>query len=254
MLAERFVMLGKTVPEQSSDGRIMVCSAGYDMELRTLLRIYPLAMEDAPRQWSISSVRLERNPQDSRHESWKLADERRTTQHHAVNSSFMRHEHLSIQEPYRLLEHTFVSSIAEANDRRLSLAMIAPVGTPVLNLEWHDDHPDAPQLQLFEGHNVLGRKVTDRFPCLPRLRFRDDAGEHNLQLRDWGLFELMRKRNAYDESLQPYLAGALKLSADSCLLVGNLSNQRTVWLVIGVLNMSQQPTLFDLPTAAMALT
>src|SRR5215471_17278110 len=119
MVIEDFVMLGTTVPEPNSDGRIFVCSAGVSRELDSLMRIYPLARRYAPERWTVNRVQLERNPRDSRRESWKLA---------------------------ALLKKYVVPSIAVANERRMSLAVIHPQQTPHLRFTFNPDSPEAPRL------------------------------------------------------------------------------------------------------------
>jgi hypothetical protein len=88
MVVEDFVMLGKTVPEPNSDGRVFVCSAGVSAELKTLMRIYPLARRDAPERWSINRVQVERNLRDNRIESRKLAGDRSVGMHDRINLTF----------------------------------------------------------------------------------------------------------------------------------------------------------------------
>ena len=72
MTLDDFVMLGTTVPEPNSDGRIFVCSAGVSAEYRSLVRLYPLARKNVPRRWGIYRVPVERNPKDSRPESFQV--------------------------------------------------------------------------------------------------------------------------------------------------------------------------------------
>ncbi|MBK9181439.1 MAG: hypothetical protein IPM45_18155 [Acidimicrobiales bacterium] len=230
MILEDFVMLGKTVPEPKSDGRVFVCSAGYSDELRGLVRIYPLGRHAAPRRWSVNTVRLERNPEDHRAESWKIAGDRTAGAHERINEGFESVGQLAERERPLRLKRTVVSSIAEANARRLSLAIIEPTEVELF-FEHNPDSPDSPQLRLFEaGASVVsGAK---RFPFIPRLHFHDEDGEHQLMLRDWGCFEFMRK-NGDDRRFG--LVEALHLDGTVSLLVGNLNNQRTAWLVISVL-------------------
>lgn len=52
-------------------------------------------------------------------------------------------------------------------------------------------------------------------------------------LRDWGCFEFMRKQG---DDRRYELHSALGLHNNSPLLVGNMNNQRTAWLVISVLS------------------
>jgi hypothetical protein len=51
VILDDFVMLGTTVPEPNSSGRVFVCSAGVSDEDRRLIRIYPLARRGAPKRW-----------------------------------------------------------------------------------------------------------------------------------------------------------------------------------------------------------
>lgn len=232
MICDDFIMLGKTVPEPQSDGRVFVCSAGYSAELRSLIRIYPLARKDAPRRWSISRVPLERNTKDSRAESWKLAGDRSADRHGNINKVFETYSKVKGMQTRDVLDddRVWVSSIKEANERRISLALLAPKGTPEVIYEHNANSPDSPQLKLFTD-GLPPAQGAKRFPYMPRLAFDDDKGGHRLMLRDWGCYERMRKApGALD------LEDCLSLGPDSRLLIGNLNSHRTAWLVISVLN------------------
>lgn len=243
MILEDFVMLGTTVPEPNSDGRVFVCSAGISPQLRRLVRIYPLARHHAPHRWRIYRVPVELNPQDSRLESFKIAGDRSPNAHNHINYQF-RDLGLTpdIERPKLLAKYT-VESIQEANDERLSLAIVHPT-CMALEFEHNPESPDSPQLKLFEyvsNEPIYGAK---RFPIIPRLGFVDAGGEHHLMIRDWGTYELLRKKGP--EYFQANLAGALHLRDDSSLLVGNMNNKRRAWLIISVLNgIRSHPTLFD---------
>jgi hypothetical protein len=253
-----FVMLGKTVPEPRSDGRVWVCSAGYSPTLRSLVRIYPLARHAAPPAWSISTVPLVRNHADSRAESFQLTGDRRPGAHDLINGEFRVTGEVSRAGRADLLKRCVLPSIAEA-DRRIasygkdkwSLAIIHPEAAE-LYFEHNQRSPDSPQPALFDlppGAPIpAGAK---RFPYLPKVWFRDADGEHHLSLREWGTFELIRKHNNLVNMSEGercrYVADALRLGPDSSLLVGNQANARTAWLVIAVLNRlrNPQPSLLD---------
>jgi len=234
VICDDFVMLGTTVPEPNGDGRVFVCSAGYSREMRQLLRIYPLARKDAPRRWSVNRVPLERNPRDSRHESWKIAGDRTPGSHSDINAQFSCvqsikdgwHRKVALDD-----DRVWVGSIKEANDRKMSLALLRPRHVPKVDYEANQNSPDSPQLRLFDD-GLPPAEGAMRFPYIPRLIFDDEGGEHRLMLRDWGCFELMRKRPEHTF----HLADALSLGSNSCLLVGNMNQHRTSWLVISVLN------------------
>lgn len=242
MILDDFVMLGTTVPEPVKDGRIFVCSAGVSVEARKLVRIYPLARRNIPKRWHRFRVPVEVNPEDSRPESYKVSGNRQAGAHERINDRFQLIDRVPEGDRAALLAPYTVGSIAEANQRNLSLAIIHPDNLD-LYYEHNPDSLDSPQLALFDDHPkpTHGAK---RFPYLPRLRFTDECGEHKLMLRDWGCYELMRKNgNRYDAAA---MAQALHMSRETSLFVGNLNNRRTTWLVISVINhVRQQPSLFD---------
>jgi hypothetical protein len=244
MILEDFIMLGTTVPEPRSDGRVFVCSAGISPELGKLVRVYPLARRSVPHRWHGYRVPLERNPKDSRPESFQVAGDRSPGAHELINERFEQvHGPLAPAKRVALLRRYAVGSIKQANEQRLSLAVIHPDAID-LDFEHNPDSPDSPQMALFDspGDPPSGAR---RFPWMPRLRFHDELGWHSLMLRDWGTFELQRKHGG--DYFRRNLATALHLDENSSLLVGNLNNQRTAWLVISVLNgLREAPTLFDL--------
>lgn len=255
MILDDFIMLGTTVPEPNSDGRVFVCSAGLSPEFGKLVRIYPLARRNIPHRWGVYKVPLERNPKDSRDESFRLAGDRSVGIHEQINDGFeLVRKAVPHADRIRLLSPYVIGSIKEANERskaaktpreRFSLAVIHPEQID-LRLEQNADSPDSPQLSLFDPAQ-FGKPIPQgakRFAYIPRLRFRDELGWNDLMLRDWGAYEFQRKNS--DSYFRQNLAGALHLSERSSLLVGNFNRHRTSWLVISVLNgIREAPTLFD---------
>lgn len=258
LTVDDFVMLGKTVPEPNSDGRVFVCSAGYSETLRSLIRIYPLARYDAPKTWSVSTVSLERNPQDSRFESYQIYGDRSRGAHDHINRGFHVTGEVKRHHRAELIKRAVFDSIADANARtigygkdRVSLAIMHGQGYD-LEFEHNPESPESPQIALFEA--PFGAAVPEfgakRFPYVPKLNFHDQAGPHRLSLREWGVFELMRKNNYLVEMSEgerrQYVRGALHLDPSCSLLVGNMNNQRNAWLVISVLRgLRAEPSLFD---------
>lgn len=248
MILDDFVMLGTTVPEPNSDGRVFVCSAGYSAELRRLVRIYPLARHSIPNRWGVYRVPVELNPKDSRPESYRIASDRSCSAHSSINAAFTRVGEVRPNARPDLLSKAFVGSIREANERRLSLAVVHPHHLD-LTFDFNPESPDSPALTLFDPgpRPEVGAK---RFPYIPRLRFADDAGEHRLMLRDWGVYERMRKAEGFADwtptERRDHISGALHLDPSCSLLIGNLNQHRTSWLVIAVLRgLRAQPNLFD---------
>lgn len=245
MRLDDFVMLGTTVPEVLSDGREAVCSAGYSEEYGSLLRLYPLSRFGAPRRWHAYRVEIERNSRDRRAESWALRGERRVD-HAQINfRSFSEEGRVEPFELSEAIERNEVASIKEANGRRMSLAFLRPRNIK-LSFDYNPESPDSPQLKLFAGREPV--KGSKRFAYTPRLQFLDQEGYgHNLQLRDWGAFEFLRKYPKDHSGLKQNL----KLDDEPVLLIGNHAQHRTSWLVISVLHVAAQLSLL---TTKEALT
>jgi len=255
MILDRFVMLGKTVPESNSDGRQFVCTAGYDLELRQPIRIYPMARANCPVRWSLSQIPVERNPKDSRAESWKIRGDRSPAAHSFINGVIRPLSRaVSIAAQREIVETMTVRSLSEANDKRLSLCVLLPNDILGIELEPGEIAEMAPTPDMFGTIPQL--PVAARFKWHPRLRFRDDRlHSHDLMLRDWGCYELMRKKG---DAGAFQLADALNLSTAPPLLCGNLNRFRNSWLVISVFSgaaharpdvFDRQPSLFDASNA-----
>ena len=65
------VVLGEAVPDELKDGRKVVCTACYSHKYG-LIRIYPIPPKIRMRRWDLMNILLEKNPQDTRVESWKV--------------------------------------------------------------------------------------------------------------------------------------------------------------------------------------
>ena len=215
MILEDFVMLGKTAPEVDRQGRITVCSAGWSPELRQLVRIYPLAVENTPPDFSVSQVRLERNHKDSRHESWKIAGDRGVEVHSGINSRFdvkyILNDHESLIEQIPL-----VGSIDEANQKRLSLAVVQPQKKPSFYLERNKNY--------CMSKNQMGTKS---YKYLPRLQFSLNGHTHKLKYLNQEVYQHLQPKNKTDFWK---ISGRFKYNPK--LLVGNMFAYRNNWLVI----------------------
>jgi hypothetical protein len=223
MIIEDFVMLGRTVPEQSKKHGLVVCSAGYSKELRQFMRIYPISMFDNIPRWSLCRIALRRNTSDSRIESWRLLEP----------------EHIDIvgqttkADEFDYLSRCATDSIATLNNERKSLGIIAPSvsGRRFDKMEPNEEF----MLDLFPDETADRR--------LPRVIFNDSVGRHDLQVRDWGAHEFLRKNPKEDHYK---LWSALKFDApeyDRLFFVGNHNQHRTSWLVISVISEKTKPQM-----------
>lgn len=217
MIVEDFIMLGRTVPEQSKKHGLVVCSAGYSKELRQFMRVYPITMLTRIARWNTCRLAVQRSVHDCRVESWRLQEPTDITITGKANR----------EAEYAHLAKMASGSIAELNEQRASLGIIK-----------------ASKLGYrFDGMKPSEELIPDMFPMTktqqqkrPRLTFTDSMGEHDIQLRDWGSYEFLRKQPAEKHHL---LWSALHLENadyDHLLFVGNHNHHRNNWLVIGVIS------------------
>ena len=177
-----------------------------------------------------------------------MAGDRSPGAHEDINSAFEELGSVNPKARRELLAEFVVESIRDANERRLSLAILSPLYEPLLRFDHNRNSPESPWLRLFDDSVPQVTEGHRRFAFTPRLEFADAGGHHSLTLRDWGCFEFLRK---HGDERRHELATALHLGPESSLLVGNMNHHRTSWLVISVLNGIRaetppvMPTLFD---------
>lgn len=243
MILEDFIMLGTTVPEPSkNDSRVFVCSAGISLEMKRLVRIYPLATANIPKRWHKYKIRLELNNKDCRDESYRIAGDRSEEAHPMINNMFHDVGVADDHERDIACSRHLVSSIKEANEKRLSLALIKPIN-PILDFELNDKSPYSPQMKLFDFGDQI-KTGSKRFPFIPKIKFFDDTGIHSLSLRDWGVYEFLRK---YPDYRRNEIGSILKLDESPYMLIGNQNHYRNSWLIISVFSPSvgKQMSLFN---------
>lgn len=240
-------MLGTTVPEPSrKTGRVFVCSAGISLEYGSLIRVYPLARLGVPHRWNTFRVPLERNSLDSRRESFKIRADREPAVFETVNTAFECVGAISEGSRAKLLAPFVMPSIARANEQHASLTILH-ASDMELRFKENQGDPDIPDVQWFDPSWAPEQAGAKHFPYAPYLRFKDDDGTHELQLRDWGSYELMRKNLYRPDWYRSSMPSALHLKDSSSLLVGNMTHRRNVWLVISVLNGVRLPQQLDMP-------
>lgn len=227
MIIEDFVMLGRTVPESSKSHGTAVCSAGFSIEMRSFIRVYPLRIEDRIPVGSIVNIPVTRSP-DSRPESWKLKEV----------GGFSIVGDLSHSDRFDYIDKPFgaessskstmiTDSIATLNHHKLSLGSIKPVkikGFSFSELSQDEER----QFPLFDEERSFGKMV-------PRITFCDDAGDHKLQLRDWGAYEYLRRFPDNPEGLWDNLKFT-DPDYDHIFFVGNHKLHRSSWLIISCLH------------------
>jgi hypothetical protein len=208
------ILLARTVPEETRDGEVGVCSAWWQPSLGGLVRVYPLKLGGDLHAWDRYELQLVKSRKDSRWRSYKLADEAPRLVGHGRRDDLRD----------ALTAASDGVTIRRLNERRDSMGVIAP--RALAGILEHDDNP--------VSTHRFGRKT---YGIRPRLHFVDTDGEHELGLNEWGCYEWLRKGG---EATQ--LWANLRLDRDDrehLLLVGNLRDHPTAWVVIAVIGYSR---------------
>lgn len=217
----RGVLLARTVPEETANGDVTVCSAWWvpALTLGGLVRIYPMPLESGYRAWRRYDLELTKSEKDSRWRSYKLG-----MRPESIGPGSERDD---LKPALRRLSEG--TTIARLNEKLDSMGVIRPRW-----LKWYYE------TGIPDSERSFGRRT---FGLRPRLKFTDAAGEHDLALNEWGCYEYLRKGNNPDQ-----LWSAKKLGdpgREYFLLVGNYRDNPTSWVVIDVISYeAKQPALF----------
>jgi hypothetical protein len=233
VVMDDIIVLGNAVPDEISDNRFTVCTAGYS-PTHGFLRIYPVPPKAPMKRWSVVSIPLVKNPKDTREESWKIQgskDEWDTLHKRIqVQRELSRKEQIALW--HNLNTRFGVRCVKELNDQRLSLGMIRPT-IHGYRFEERKDYDPTVQKTLDSVQQFL---TIHNYKEQPRITYRCGAGcqsrePHDQQLIEWGAYELMRKED------KEKLWDALRITDpayDIGFLVGNQSLYRNSFMIISV--------------------
>ncbi len=229
-----FVMLGNAEPDRTSDNRVTVCTAGYSKK-HGLVRIYPVPSDANIHRWDISEIQLERNPQDTRNESWKIQGSK--SEWNKIKSKINVHGKLKKQEQVQLLSQLYkefgVDCVLDLNDQRRSLGFIKP--TDMQHRFEKRKHRDMGiQTTLFSNKPFL---TINDYDFQPRMNYRcvncKAKQSHDQQILEWGVYEWMRKNP--DNMDQVWKNLHLDESGyDITFLVGNLFRYKNSFVIISI--------------------
>jgi hypothetical protein len=207
--------------------------AGWSDELCGFMRVYPLPIQNPLHQRYIARLELERPSQDTRSESWRLCRER-------DDLGIQCYGQKQMEDVVHTLVQNASASIVELNAARRSLGVIKAEDIQLF-FRSVSEVTEPNEQSLFD--DVAQEFGEDAARQVPYLRFRDSAGPHQLQLREWGCYEWLRKQP--DKASQ--LWDNLRLGrhdSDYYLLVGNTAVHRNVWLIINVFRAQKEADLF----------
>lgn len=222
--------------------------AGFSPELGQMLRVFPILPNVKIRTRSSLVINLERNRLDSRNESWALKDRSPASilnQSPAVEQFFLK----------KCLDKNLSSSVDELNTSRKSLGILkAKYSTEI---KTRKEINDPAQIELFQEleRKVAFRTANDYFMA-PYIKLDIEGHQKRFQIREWGLYELMRKyemkgRKLTIQDIQKSLY--LDTKREVYFVVGNMNHARNVWLIIKIFSFKKQNyqlPLFDDQEAA----
>ena len=105
---------------------------------------------------------------------------------------------------------------------------------------------DPLQMTLFDDFKEkIGIKTANEYYKIPYLKTYEGK-QKCFQLREWGIYELMRKNP--EKITSDYIKKAIRAddTKDVFFIVGNMGHVRTVWLVIKSFSFDKQPKQMNL--------
>jgi len=236
MQIKDLIILGRACPEPLKDGRVTVCLAGWS-ETLGFVRLYPTRRDMPGKRWDIIQVEVEKNDQDTRMESWKIAGSKSDWE--KLSDKIEVISHISNPSERRNVVGNLVDiSVNDVNAKKRSLGIVKP------NIVSKFFKENAKYGELFQkglpGFTELDDvKVKRDFPYEPRVKYTcpDDPNsttEHNQQVLEWGFYEWLRKEPDKKEQVWEN-AGFDKDNTAIYFLIGNQFRYRNSFMVVSVL-------------------
>ncbi len=240
-LLNNLIILGRAAPEEMNDGRQTVCTGAYSPELG-FIRLYPINPRDNIfSRWDIVNAEVERNPKDTRHESWKIKGRKRNQREKVeVVGEYPREKRAT------LLYHLEDDCVNDINEAKRSLGIIAPDEIHGLEFEeWEEDDAPGKQVKLFEDIDEDKPDNRDDFEYNIKLKYtcsgcKTKQGYHNPTLLEWGAYMGM-KNTSLDQ-----LADNYRFTDDDYrhwFFVGNMNKYKNSFIVISVLWMKKDTAI-----------
>jgi len=215
------------------NGRITVCTAGYSKTLG-FTRIYPTKTGMPLKRWNIIRAPVERDPRDTRSESWKIQGSKSEwdglSDKVEVVGTLLRKDRLN------LVANLKDNCVRDINEAKRGLGIIKPY---IKKCYFCPEEKFDPTLQatLF-GHPLPSTK--QQYREIPKIRYRCSRCKvkryHDQTVLEWGFYEWIRKHP--DKRGQVWENALLFSPRHDCFFfVGNMRDRRTAFLIISVLRL-----------------
>lgn len=123
-IIDDLVILGRAVPEQIKNGRVTVCAAGYSKTFG-FTRIFPTKVRMPLKRWSIVKVPVERDPRDTRSESWKIQGSK--SEWDRLSEKVQVVGVLKPKERLNLIANLTDNCVKDFNEVKRSLGIVKPI-------------------------------------------------------------------------------------------------------------------------------
>jgi len=231
LVIDDLVILGRSSPDRLSDNRVSVCAAGYSRTVG-LVRLYPTRMDSPLKVWNIVTVPVERNPQDSRAESWKIHGSKSEWEH--LSDKIEVVGELRGKDRLPLLNPIVSKCVKDLEEQGRSLGIVMPSSRKCY-FKLRDDYDPAIQMTLFGGSSISDKHG---YRLQPRVTYRCQecrlAQGHDQQILEWGVYEWMRKNPEKEEQVWENLFCKEK-QQEILFLVGSQARRPSSFMVISIL-------------------
>ena len=238
IIIDDMIVLGKGSPDRMKDRRLSICTGGYSHKLG-FIRLYPTKRDSPLKRWSIIQVPVERNPRDTRPESWKIQGSKREwsrlSEKIEVKGELKRRDRLN------LIGNLVDNCTETIKEEGRSLGIIKPEIKKTFFVE-RDKYDPEIQTTLLDGYGVM---VKANYPYQPRIEYtcsdcRIKGEQHNKQIIEWGIYEWMRKN---PDKLDQVWQNLRKDSPEHEIyfFVGNMLYRQNRFLIISWLPLPRGP-------------
>jgi hypothetical protein len=236
-MIDDLIILGRAVPETIKNGRTTICTAGYSKSLG-FVRIYPTKHTSPLTQWNIVKVPVERDPRDTRRESWKIQGSKsewgRLDEKIEIIDGIRREDRLN------LIANLVDDCVKNINDEMRSFGIVKPTIKERYFSETADYDPSI-QTTLFGPPPPKSKK---QYPEIPKIKYCCSKCRaekpHDMTVLEWGFYEWLRK---HPDKIDQVWENALldSPSHEIFFLLGNMLRYRNAFLIISVLRLPKGP-------------
>lgn len=231
IVIEDLIVLGRSSPDTMRDGRATICVAGYSPE-HGFVRLYPTRLDSPLRTWTVVSVQVERNAQDTREESWKIVGSR--SEWASLSDKIQVVGHIDPKDRMKYLEPLISGCVLDINDQKGSLGVVRPVSKKCYfgNRSDYD-----PTIQMTLLGNVTASDK-HRYGVQPRVEYAcsrcRSAKGHDQQILEWGVYEWFRKHPGKEDKVWENLFSK-QARQEVLFVVGNLARHPNSFVVVSIL-------------------